>query len=142
MRRTNVEIDDELLTQVMRRYGHHTPEEAVHAALREVAVRPIPHNELASSRGPVVTDSEVERPMSWNNSALPARALATGPRNPVSFSRRMGGLFLKMGAVAVLIFGVPMFHILWTPLSVLAALALMIAGSTLSPSNREQAPAE
>ncbi len=139
MPRTNIEIDDELLAIVMRRYGHHTKEEAVHAALREVAARPAPPDELSPTRGSI--DPEVERRMSWDEDSLMRRP-PTGPIEPTSFSRRMGGLFLKMGAVAVLVFGVPMFHVLWTPLSVVAALGLMIVGSTLSPSSRDQASTE
>jgi hypothetical protein len=139
MPRTNIEIDDELLVLVMRRYGYHSKEDAVHAALREVAGRPVPPDELSSTRPPI--DPEVERRMSWNDDTLMHRP-RSGPLEPISFSRRMGGLFLKMGAVAVLVFGVPMFHVLWTPLSVVAALGLMIAGSTLSPSRREQASTE
>jgi hypothetical protein len=139
MSRTNIEIDDELLAMVTRRYRYHTQEEAVHAALREVAARPAPPNEPSLTRGPI--DPEVERRMSWDEDALLHRPPA-GLVEPISFSRRMGGLFLKMGAVAVLIFGVPMFHVLWTPLAVIAALGLMIAGSTLSPSRREQGSAD
>ena len=41
MPKTNIEIDDELLALVVRRYGHHTKEDAVHAALREVADRDV-----------------------------------------------------------------------------------------------------
>ncbi len=142
MPKTNIEIDDELLALVVRRYGHHTKEDAVHAALREVAARPMPLDGPSSPRGSLHVDPEVERRMAWNDDDLMSRVPGRGGLEPVSFGRRMGGLSLKMGAVAVLIFGVPMFHLLWTPLSVLAALGLMIAGSTLSPTRREQGSAD
>jgi Arc/MetJ family transcription regulator len=41
MSRTNIEIDDELIESVMRRYGFRTKRETVDYALRRLAPRPL-----------------------------------------------------------------------------------------------------
>ena len=51
MSRTNIEIDDDLLEVVMRRYGVHTKTEAVALALRHLGGRPLTTAEALSMRG-------------------------------------------------------------------------------------------
>ncbi len=51
MSRTNIEIDDDLLAIVMRRYGVHTKTEAVDLALRHVAGQPLTTEEALAMRG-------------------------------------------------------------------------------------------
>lgn len=51
MARTNIDIDDELLTLVMRRYGVHTKREAVELALRRLAGEPLTIEEALAMRG-------------------------------------------------------------------------------------------
>ena len=50
MTRTNIDIDDEKLAQVMRRYGVHTKTEAVDLALRHLAGRPLTIDEALAMR--------------------------------------------------------------------------------------------
>lgn len=57
MARTNIEIDDELLEVVMRRYGVHTKTEAVDLALRHLAGRPLTIDEAMGMRGARLIDS-------------------------------------------------------------------------------------
>lgn len=57
MARTNIEIDDELLEVVMRRYGVHTKTEAVDLALRHLAGRPLTIDEAMGFRGANLIDS-------------------------------------------------------------------------------------
>lgn len=57
MARTNIEIDDELLEVVMRRYGVHTKTEAVDLALRHLAGRPLTVDEAMGMRGANLIDS-------------------------------------------------------------------------------------
>ena len=49
--RTNIEIDDQLIDIVMRRYGVRTKTEAVHLALRHTAGQPLSTNEMLSMQG-------------------------------------------------------------------------------------------
>lgn len=49
--RTNVEIDDEVLATVMRRYRLATKTEAVDLALRRLAGRPMTREEALGMRG-------------------------------------------------------------------------------------------
>ena len=51
--RTNIEIDDELIERVMRRYGYRTKREAVHEALRQMVdgVEPMTTEEMLAMRG-------------------------------------------------------------------------------------------
>ena len=51
MARTNIDIDDELLSRVMRRYGIHTKREAVDLALRRLAGDPMTIEEALAMRG-------------------------------------------------------------------------------------------
>lgn len=49
--RTNIEIDDELVEAVMRRYRLRTKTEAVHLALRRLAGEPMTLEEALAMRG-------------------------------------------------------------------------------------------
>ncbi len=49
--RTNIDIDDDLVTGVMRRYGLSTKKEAVDFALRQVSVVPMTSREMHTMRG-------------------------------------------------------------------------------------------
>ena len=49
--RTNIDIDDEACTEVMRRYGFTTKREAVNFALRTLAVEPLSVAEARALRG-------------------------------------------------------------------------------------------
>jgi Arc/MetJ family transcription regulator len=49
--RTNIEIDDESLAVVMRRYGLRTKTEAVDLALRHLAGQPMSREEALAMRG-------------------------------------------------------------------------------------------
>ena len=49
--RTNIEIDDEAIRQVMDRYGVHTKTEAVDLALRHLAGQPMSRREALAMRG-------------------------------------------------------------------------------------------
>ena len=51
MTRTNVDIDDEACTEVMRRYQLSTKREAVNFALRMVAAEPLGPDEARGLRG-------------------------------------------------------------------------------------------
>jgi Arc/MetJ family transcription regulator len=51
MSRTNIDIDDEQLALVMRRYGVHTKTEAVGLALRHLAGQPMTIAEALDMRG-------------------------------------------------------------------------------------------
>lgn len=51
MSRTNVEIDDELLNDVMRRFGFKTKREAVDHALRELYVEPMTREQMLEMEG-------------------------------------------------------------------------------------------
>ena len=51
MSRTNIEINDEVLGVVMRRYGIQTKTEAVDLALRHLAGRPMSTDEALAMRG-------------------------------------------------------------------------------------------
>jgi Arc/MetJ family transcription regulator len=51
MGRTNIEIDDELVARVMRRYRVTTKREAVDLALRRAAGEPLTRKELLELRG-------------------------------------------------------------------------------------------
>lgn len=50
-RRTNIRIDEEAVTTVMRRYGLRTKTEAVNMALRRLSKRPMTREELLAMRG-------------------------------------------------------------------------------------------
>ena len=49
--RTNIDIDDNLLAMVMRRYGVHTKREAVELALRRLVGEPLTIEEALAMRG-------------------------------------------------------------------------------------------
>lgn len=51
MSRTNIDIDDEVLGIVMRRYAVHTKTEAVDLALRHLAGQPMTIDEALAMRG-------------------------------------------------------------------------------------------
>jgi Arc/MetJ family transcription regulator len=51
MSRTNIDIDDELLSRVMARLGVHTKKEAVDLALRHVVGQPMTVDEALEMRG-------------------------------------------------------------------------------------------
>lgn len=51
MTRTNVEIDDELVGRVMRRYGLRSKRAAVDLALRRVDIAPMSRTEALAMRG-------------------------------------------------------------------------------------------
>ena len=51
MGRTNIDIDDELVTEVMRRYGCSTKRQAVDLALRRLVATPLTRDFLLSLRG-------------------------------------------------------------------------------------------
>lgn len=51
MARTNIDLDDALVTRVMRRYRLRTKREAVHLALRRLDVEPMTDEEAAAMRG-------------------------------------------------------------------------------------------
>ncbi|MBA2317122.1 MAG: type II toxin-antitoxin system VapB family antitoxin [Euzebyales bacterium] len=51
MARTNIEIDDELLTRVMRWYGLRTKRQAVDYALRRLDLNPMTREEALAMRG-------------------------------------------------------------------------------------------
>jgi Arc/MetJ family transcription regulator len=49
--RTNIDIDEELITRVMKRYGLRTKREAVHLALERLAGDPMSLEEALAMRG-------------------------------------------------------------------------------------------
>jgi Arc/MetJ family transcription regulator len=49
--RTNIDIDDELVDRVMRRYGLRTKKDAVDFALRHVSAAPMTPREMHAMRG-------------------------------------------------------------------------------------------
>jgi len=51
MSRTNIDIDDELVTSVMRRFSLRTKREAVDLALRRFAVPPLTEDALSALEG-------------------------------------------------------------------------------------------
>jgi Arc/MetJ family transcription regulator len=51
MSRTNIELDDELVAEVMRRYGLRTKREAVDLALRRLVGLPLTKSFLKGLRG-------------------------------------------------------------------------------------------
>ena len=51
MVRTNVDIDDEACSEVMRRYGFATKRQAINFALRTLAVEPLSVEEARALRG-------------------------------------------------------------------------------------------
>ena len=51
MSRTNIDLDDELLERVMKRYGVHTKTEAVDLALRQAGGQPMTIAEALAMRG-------------------------------------------------------------------------------------------
>jgi Arc/MetJ family transcription regulator len=51
MARTNIEIDDELIDRVMRRYGFRTKREAVERGLRSLDVEPLSREEILELEG-------------------------------------------------------------------------------------------
>lgn len=51
MARTNIDLDDNLLALIMRRYGVHTKTEAVDLALRSLAGQPMTITEALDMRG-------------------------------------------------------------------------------------------
>ena len=62
--RTNIEIDDDALATVMKRYGLQTKTEAVDMALRRLGARPMTRREALGMRGAQAIEdppSEIER---------------------------------------------------------------------------------
>ena len=51
MTRTNIEIDDELIERVMRRYDFRTKREAVEGALRRMDIEPFTREEILELEG-------------------------------------------------------------------------------------------
>jgi Arc/MetJ family transcription regulator len=51
MSRTNIDIDDDLVGDVMRQYGLRTKREAVDFALRQVRIRPMRAEEALAMEG-------------------------------------------------------------------------------------------
>lgn len=51
MSRTNIDIDDDLVAGVMRRYGLSTKKDAVDFALRRVSIEPMSVEEMLAMRG-------------------------------------------------------------------------------------------
>ena len=51
MARTNVDVDDELVARVMRRYGLQTKRAAIDLALRRIDLEPMSRDEALSMRG-------------------------------------------------------------------------------------------
>jgi Arc/MetJ family transcription regulator len=51
MSRTNIDLDDQRLALIMRRYGIHTKTEAVDLALRHLAGQPMTIGEALSMQG-------------------------------------------------------------------------------------------
>jgi Arc/MetJ family transcription regulator len=51
MSRTNIEIEDELIARVMRRYGLRTKRAAVELALRRLDLEPMTREEALAMRG-------------------------------------------------------------------------------------------
>jgi Arc/MetJ family transcription regulator len=49
--RTNIEIDDELIARVMRRYDFRTKREAVEGALRRMDIEPFTREEILELEG-------------------------------------------------------------------------------------------
>lgn len=49
--RTNIDIDDDLVAAVMRRYGLPTKKDAVDFALRQISVEPMTPDEMLGMRG-------------------------------------------------------------------------------------------
>ena len=49
--RTNIDIDDDLVDRVMRRYGLRTKKDAVDFALRQVSAAPMTPREMHAMRG-------------------------------------------------------------------------------------------
>ena len=64
--RTNIEIDDDLVANVMRRYGLKTKTAAVEVALRRVAITPMTRDEaLAMEGAQYIDDVDTEGPSHW-----------------------------------------------------------------------------
>lgn len=51
MARTNIDLDEDLIDEVMQRYGFKTKREAVHAALKRLAPEPMTRDEALDMRG-------------------------------------------------------------------------------------------
>ena len=51
MTRTNIEIDDELIERVMRRYDFRSKREAVEGALRQMDIEPLSREEILGLAG-------------------------------------------------------------------------------------------
>jgi Arc/MetJ family transcription regulator len=51
MTRTNIDIDDDLVTAAMQKYGLHTRKEAVHLALRRLVGTPLTEEFLQDLEG-------------------------------------------------------------------------------------------
>ena len=57
MARTNIDLDEELVATIMRRYGVHTKREAVDLALRHLAGKPMTIAEALDMRGAHAIDT-------------------------------------------------------------------------------------
>ncbi|MEA3511209.1 MAG: type II toxin-antitoxin system VapB family antitoxin [Actinomycetota bacterium] len=51
MTRTNIDLDDDLIKEVMDRYNFKTKREAVHSALQRLAPAPMTRDEALAMRG-------------------------------------------------------------------------------------------
>lgn len=51
MARTNIDLDEDLIEEVMQRYGFKTKREAVHSALKRLAPTPMTRDEALAMRG-------------------------------------------------------------------------------------------
>ncbi|SHG51766.1 antitoxin of type II TA system, VapB [Jatrophihabitans endophyticus] len=60
MTRTNIELDDRLVQNVMRRYGVKTKREAVDVALRRASIEPMTVEEMLAMQGTGWGDGELE----------------------------------------------------------------------------------
>jgi Arc/MetJ family transcription regulator len=60
MTRTNIDIDDELIESVMRRYGIRSKREAVHVALRRMYRPPMSRDEMLALEGTGWGDNGLE----------------------------------------------------------------------------------
>lgn len=64
--RTNIEIDDDDVAAVMRRYGLRTKTEAVAVALRSAAVMPMTDDEFLAMEGAhAIGEVPADRPPRW-----------------------------------------------------------------------------
>lgn len=65
MSRTNIDLDDELVTAVMRRYRLESKRSAVDFALRQLVVEPMTREQVLAMRGTGVEFSNEEIEGAW-----------------------------------------------------------------------------